>query len=290
MSDLASPLERLDAVCPRCRRLVAPGVPCAIDGAEVLDLGDASQRARMVDATWGTAAQRATLKRTADQGFRAKRFASGAVVGGFTLGVAFAAAASPPIAFFAATMGAIIGGATARGGKLMMIPSGGIEMPKWPRVGSGRVVGGESIVSPASDAPCLAWSLELRYQGSSGTRTTLRAGATRGFEVVLDGGDRVRVPAGPIWLDGPFAQLDGEDATVDDLIAWLDPDADADSDWKLFPFNIIAEQVLYANDRVDVLGVVEPRPINDDAARLYRDSPRTELVHPSLPVLRRAQR
>jgi hypothetical protein len=46
------------------------------------------------------------------------------------------------------------------------------------------------------------------------------------------------------------------------------------------------EQHLDEGDRVEVLGSVEPRPVQGED-RLYRDTPTIELVPPGLPVLRR---
>ena len=287
MIDLDPPLDQLRAVCPRCRRLVPSGSPCALDRSEVLELGDPAQRERMVEATWGSAEQREAMQRGANEKFRAKRVASGLGTLAGSLGLVYAATADTTIALVAGAFGGIMGAAIARARRLILIPGTATPMPQWPRVGFGRIVSGEQIISPASNAPCVAWALELRYQGSWGTRTTLRAGATLGFEVLLEGGERVRVPAGPLWIDGPLAQVDGEDAWVDALVHAIDPDARA-SAWQLFQFNIIVEQVLHANDRVEVLGPVEPRPITDDTVPLYRESPPTELVHAVMPVVRRA--
>ena len=288
MIDLDPPLDQLRAVCPRCRRLVPPGSPCAIDRSDVLELADPAQRERMVEATWGPAEKRETLQRSASEKFRAKRLASGLGTLAGSLGLVYAATADTTISLLAGAIGGIMGAAIARARRLILIPGTATDMPQWPRVGFGRIVSAEDqIISPASNSPCVAWALELRYHGSWGTRTTLRAGATLGFEVLLEGGERVRVPAGPLWIDGPLAQVDGEDTLVDALVDAVDPEARS-SDWQLFQFNIIVEQVLHANDRIEVLGPVEPRPITDDNVRLYRESPPTELVHAVLPVVRRA--
>src|SRR5690606_27384279 len=135
----------------------------------------------------------------------------GTGVGGFVLGFAAMQAANVEgvvaavMAMFGGAMGAAIIGARPR----TLVPIDAQPLPAWPRIGLGRIVEAGAIEAPGSRLRCAAWAVELTYDGSWGTRTTLRAGASAGFDVVLDGGERVRIPPGPLWLAGPLLQVDG---------------------------------------------------------------------------------
>jgi hypothetical protein len=278
------PLDRLTAVCPRCRRLVRADSACELDGSGALAPSDPASRDRLVDATWGSMVHRDELRRQVTQRAAARRARNGMIA--FTAGALLGYVTQPYA--MAGLFGGAVGGALgfAASARPILIPTDAVELPSWPVVvGRGRVIATREIVAPGSLDRCVAWSLELRYQGSWGTRTTLRAGATAGFDVHLDGGDHVRVPSGAIWLADRLVQVDGDDAIVDELIRHVDP-LGAESSWPLFPFNVIVQKALSADDRVEVLDAVEPRPIRTDDARLFRDAPPTMLFHTSLPIVR----
>lgn len=247
---------------------------------------------------WGTADEREALQRSVAQPVRARRLRD-ALTGVATAAVvAFAKGGDAMVTLIAGLLGAVVGFAFGPGvGRRVLVPRDVAAMPSWPSVGIGRIVGAREIVAPGTTTRCAAWLIELRYEGDWGSRTTLRAGATAGFDVELDSGERVRVPAGAVWLAGRLAQFDGYNAvaTATPLIRFIDPHG-AQSPWPLFSFNIIAEQVVYAGDRVEVLGEVEPRPIAADPVpasgtaapggdHVFRDAPPTMLFHRSLPVL-----
>jgi hypothetical protein len=283
------PLDRLTAVCPRCRRLVRADRACELDGSDGLELHELASRDRLVEATWGSVARRDELRGQLAQRIGARRARSGVIgyVAAAAIGYAFQTDAVQ--ALLTGLIGVPLGLSFAVARRRILVPPDAAPLPSWPNVvGRGRVVAAREVVAPGTLARCAAWSLELRYQGSWGTRTTLRAGATAGFDVRLDDGDHVRVPAGAIWLANRLAQVDGEDAIVDDLVRQLDP-LGVRSPWPLFQFNVIAERTLQADDRVEVLDSVEPRVIPAEpaeAAGLFRDAQPTMLFHMSLPVVR----
>lgn len=276
----------LSAVCPRCRRLMRPGT-CEVDRNDALELADPDQRERMVELTWGTPEHRAALRKSTSQRVDARRMFTGGVTFAMTTGAVFIGVGDVLVSLVTGAVMGLFGAVFAAARPLVLIPASAPALPSWPRVGTGRIVHGEEVIAPGSGTPCAAWAVELRYDGPWGTRTIFRAAATAGLDIIMDGGDHVRIPAGAVWLDGTFIQLDGEHASIDELLREVDP-AGATSDWPLFPFNIIREQLLDEGDRVEVLGVVEPRPAQGDDVRLYRDAPAIELVHAGVPVLRRA--
>ena len=283
---LERPLDLLRAVCPRCRRLVRAGT-CEVDHNRVLELADAAQRERMVELTWGTPEHRDVLRRSTSQRREVKRTLTGSIMFAMSTIAAYVGTGEGLISLGVGAIMGLTGAVFAAARPLVLIPGSAPAMPGWPRIGAGRIVHAEESISPGSGTPCAAWAIELRYDGPWGARTIFRAAATLGLDIVLDGGDHVRIPAGALWLDGTFIQLDGEHASIDELLREVDPNAAA-SDWTLFPFNIIREQLLDEGDRVEVLGVVEPRPAHNDDPRLYREAPAIELVHTGLAVLRRA--
>jgi hypothetical protein len=262
-----------------------PGT-CEIDHNPALELADPVQRERMVELTWGTSEHRDALRKSTSQRLDAKRTLTGGVTFAMTTGAMYIGTGEGVISLASGAFMGLLGAVFGSARPLVLIPSSAPAMPSWPRIGTGRIVHGDELIAPGSSTPCAAWAIELRYDGPWGTRTIFRAGATLGLDIVMDGGDHVHIPAGALWLDGTFNQLDGEEASIDELIREVDPTAAA-SDWELFPFNIIREQLLDEGDRVEVLGVVEPRPAHADDPRLYRDAPAIELVHTGVPVLRR---
>jgi hypothetical protein len=263
-----------------------PGT-CPVDDNTALVLADPAQRERMVELTWGTPAHRDNLRKSTSQRLDARRTLTGGVTFAMMTGAIYIGTGEGLISLASGAIMGLFSGVFAAARPLVLIPGSAPAMPSWPRIGTGRIVHADELVAPGSGTPCAAWAVELRYDGPWGTRTIFRAAASLGLDIVMDGGDHVRIPAGALWLDGNFIQLDGEHASIDELLREVDP-LGADSDWQLFPFNIIREQLLDEGDRVEVLGVVEPRPAHADDPRLYRDAPAIELVHTGVPVLRRA--
>jgi tetrahydromethanopterin S-methyltransferase subunit B len=281
----AVPLDRLRAICPRCRRLLPVGGTCQLDGQPALELRNVVERDSMVEAIWGSLEHREQLRQSVAQRAGAQRVRGGLIAFASTFALGCAIQADIVLGLITGVLGGAVGFSVGAARSRVMIPIDASPLPQWNSVGHGTIVGAREILAPGSRARCAAWSIELRYQGSWGKRTTLRAGGSAGFDIRLDGGEHVRIPAGALWLDDRLAQVDGDDAIVDDLVHLVDPHG-LRSSWPLFPFNIIVEQVLLPDDRVEVLGPVEPRPIADDSTRLYRDAAPTMLFHTTLPVLR----
>jgi hypothetical protein len=276
------PLAALRALCPRCRRLVEPDRPCAIDASPTWRPSVPAERAHLVEALWGDEDRRKALRATTAPTTR--RLRTGVAIAAGTYGAAFAFAGATFDAVVMALAGGVAGAALSGVRSMRRIPADAAVLPRWPRVGSGRIVAAAPSVSPGSLMQCAAFAVELRYTGSWGTRATLRIGASAGLEIELDGGAHLRVAPGPLWSTSAMVQLDGEDAVIDDLVAWLDPE-DASAEWKLFPYNEIHEATLEIGDRVEVFGEVEPRPAAADPTGLYRVAAPGELVHTGLPIV-----
>lgn len=282
---LVPPFDGLGAVCPRCRRLVAPHVPCVLDGASPLDARDDAQREQLVEAMWGSPAERAALE-AARIPAKAQRLRSSLVGGAATLMVMMYAQVETALALAASSFSAVAFGALTGTRGRLLVPGDATPLPVFPVVGRGRIESAPPLTAPGSGSPCAAWALELRHEGHGGTRTTLRVGASGGFDVHLDGGERVRVEAGALWLEGTMSQVDDEDGAIADLLRVLDPRA-ALSAWPLFSYNVIRELTLPLTATVEVRGQVASRPLQDQEGLTYREAAPSVLVPVGLPVLRR---
>lgn len=283
---LRPPYDTLTALCPRCRRLVTPDAPCVLDSATPLSTDDAAQRERLVEVMWGTPAERTALQ-AAQLPAGPQRLTAGLLGGGLTITAMLSAGVEGVLAVAAATFSAVACGALRGSRRRVLVPADATALPAFPVVGRGRIEGAPPLTAPGSGMRCAAWAIELRHEGSWGARTTLRAGASAGFDVRLDGGECVRIPTGALWLDGPLSQVDDEDGSIEDLLRVLDPRA-ASADWALFPYNVIRESTLPLTGTVEVRGQVASRPLQELASLTYRDAAPSVLVPVGLPVLRRA--
>jgi hypothetical protein len=132
------------------------------------------------------------------------------------------------------------------------------------------------------------WALELRLEGSWGERVMLRAGATGGLEVTLDGGASARVPAGPVVVVGAMSQLDDiESAMLADYLRGVDPARSDDPEpFPPIPYNVVVEHTAVSGDRIELLGDLVPDVLATSRPRLYRDAPATVLVPAGVPIIR----
>ncbi|HTJ46739.1 MAG TPA: hypothetical protein VL463_31750 [Kofleriaceae bacterium] len=137
---------------------------------------------------------------------------------------------------------------------------------------------------PIDGVACVAFGVELRQ----GTRTvTLRDGATVGFDVVLDSGERVRVPPGACAIDLRGVRATAPDRRrLDALLGALDPLRATSNDLDPCPHDRVFARTIRPGDRVEVLGPVVAMPDPTAQVGSYRESPRTLLVPDGAPRLR----
>jgi hypothetical protein len=288
-------MSALARICVACRTAYAAGDVCmGGDGHEVVALDDPAQRRRMIDAVWGDLEARRKLHASAvSTQRRMGQLIVGGGVSGFVGGVWLGPVGA---ATLCAIGGTFVGGLIAHASRPRM-PSAypiGAPAPAWPKVSArGRVRGAIGVESPATGESCAAWSLVLRYDGVWGERVMLRAGASAGLEIALDGGEVLRIPAGPVALTESAQQVDDlAAARVQAIVNGLDPRGRAGEAFAPLPYNVVGEALLFVGDRIEVVGpmdrVLAPAPahaIGDGA--LYRDAPPSRLVPHGLPTLRR---
>jgi len=284
-------MTRLARVCIACRTAYDDGGACdGGDGHDVIALDDPAHRLRLIEAVWGDVeTRRAAHRRMRAEMVRAQKVVliSGA------LGLAASVPVMQGLALFGALGGAALGGIGAhltRPREPSAFPRGGTERP-FPRTSArGRVRGANAdVTSPASGESCAAWSLELRYDGPWGERVMLRAGESEGLEIALDGGEVLRIPAGPIVLAERPQQVDDlAAARIAALVHALDPLAGPTEHFTPLPYNVVAESMLFVGDRVEILGPMDRVVVtNPHDASLYRDAPRSRLAPHGVAILRR---
>jgi hypothetical protein len=277
-------------ICPRCRRVVPGGKPCDLDGSIARPIGTMEDKQALVDAIWGPPVKRTELMhRLTARTTTTKARIAAALTLGATCAVVMNAlgVTSGAEALVAGILGTVFG-VSVKSPKRILIPSGGTVIAPQPRFAAGEILPCEAVVAPGSGTECAAWALELRYDGRWGSRITLRVGASAGFDVALDGGERVRIPAGPLWFEGTLPQLDDmESHMLEEMLRTLDPTRTGDTEtWPLFPFNIISEQTLQIGDRIEILGAVERELVSGQKDAMYRDAPASVLVPRASPALR----
>jgi hypothetical protein len=135
-----------------------------------------------------------------------------------------------------------------------------------------------TVVGPAGAPERIGFGLALRHRGALREGVMLRDGASLGFEVMLEDGERAHVPAGRIRLEGARAAERGLDrALLDRYLATLDPLRPPELVEKEpyedpLPFTRAVLFELRAGDRVELQGDFERRaPV--DAPVAYREAP-----------------
>jgi len=115
---------------------------------------------------------------------------------------------------------------------------------------TGTIAAGASVASdPITGRPCVAFGVELVCSRG----VMLRDGATVGFAIELDSGERVEVPPGACVIDVSQAKRLRRPALAE-YEADLDPHKGA---LPLFPATVARHAVLEPGDRVEVHGELE---------------------------------
>jgi hypothetical protein len=126
--------------------------------------------------------------------------------------------------------------------------------------------------SPLELAPCVGFGVELVRKWTLRSAPMLIDGATVGFDVKLDSGETVRVPAGRLRVDGPRRTLARDEASqVEEYVRTVDPGHGTTDEWPPIPFDEAQEIVVGIGDRVEIIGELAPTA-DPSAAGSYRES------------------
>lgn len=119
---------------------------------------------------------------------------------------------------------------------------------------------GPVLEAPIDGRPCIAFGLRLLRDRTGLWRrrplTMLRDGAGAGFEVVLDSGERARIPAGACALDLTTAGASIPSPALDRYLETIDPQHGKVDDLSPFPCDRIELVTLAPGDRVEILSPV----------------------------------
>ena len=280
-------------ICLQCRTALFDGEACDIDAEHtVTGMNEVYGRECLIAAVWGPPRSRFEQLRASQ---RAQRALSGLAVFGAAAGMLATSMVSPiASAASAAIGGALSGGAFWVFGKRAVgkaehpYPIGAVDLtapaPTAQLIG---VVGdGERLLSPASSTPCVAYSLELHYEGPFGTRVMYRDAVCTDFELQLDDAEIARIPSGRIRLFGKVRQaVDFDNRAIEGHLDAFDHKRVPHSAFDPLRYNLVYEQLLMPGDRIRLASALEPTVDATALPSLYRESMATYLSPVGVPMV-----
>jgi hypothetical protein len=135
---------------------------------------------------------------------------------------------------------------------------------------TGTVVATTTALSGVSNEACVAFAVEAVAVHREREQVVLRDAATVGFEVALDDGTRVRIPAGAIVLPVAAAERRSVDARFTAYVDEVDPLRHGVDDLDPFAATHVREIVLRPSDRVEVRGALRRLPGDAGGGPAYR--------------------
>lgn len=165
-------------------------------------------------------------------------------------------------------------------------PHGALAKAPKPRAravaASGVIRAGTPMALPWAAGSVFGYAMQLYEARAFGGGAMLRDAATAGFEVALDDGRVLRVPAGRIQLVGRLPRVSAEDERIERALAELVPRAPTET--VLFPFDRVRGRTLGPGDRIELLGDVSIAA--DDGGGVGYRSNAGVLVPVGVPTLR----
>jgi hypothetical protein len=267
---------RRTAICLDCRTALPAGLPCPAGHARTTSLVDRAGRERLMTEVWGPRDVRKQVRQAARAGATSSATGSLFDCGGCDfIGGDLGEVLIALVVLFAAgvLLWAIAKGIAAliRWWRARPRPNGAARPGAEPGYSThrpGTVVPRAGLAAdPVTGSPCVGFAAALEHRASLWRRpvTMLRDGASLGFDVVLDSGERVRIPPGPLIVDLRATRA----ARVERLrlalyLGGLDAvRPPADDDLGPFHSNLVRAVQIRPGDRVEVLGAFEPRPAAD---------------------------
>lgn len=288
----------MDAIWPRradicldCRSALPAGLPCPAGHPRTVSLASATGRARLLHEVWGPPEVRDRLRAMSRAGTTTS--GGGLLFDGCAgldwIGGDLGSVLIAVVLLFA--LGCLLWAAATGGAALVRwwrsrpAPAGALFPPADPGPPTGRsgtvVLCGSLAPDPLTWTRAVGFAAALEHRARFWRRpvTTLRDGASLGFDVVLDSGQRVRIRPGSLVVD-----LAGTRAIRPDrlllahYLAGLDPARDPDRDLDPFPATRVRALAIRPGDRVEVLGALEPRVNASAPPAGYREPAPTLLV------------
>lgn len=279
-----------------CRTPLAPGVACdAHPRAKPLDLANAQQRNRAVDAVWGPPHLR---KRQL-----AKAGGAGGGMGGLfegcgegCSGVGDGLSGEAAIAVLVIMIAAFAAIAVyyvikwiayqVRAWRERPRPVGVRWKPhRGHHVLRATISAAQETVAPLSYEACAAWGVVLTNKRAVGGKVVLRDGGTGGLSLTLDDGRVLEVPAGRVRVVGTGTDLDANPA----YLKTIDPGYSSVEPHPVVPFDTAHEIRFAVGDQVEIIGGLVEQ-FDPDGKGGYRDMPATRWTLDGVCTLVRAAR
>jgi hypothetical protein len=289
-------MPRRAGFCLQCRTALMSGEACDQGGEHTaLTLDDVYSREALIAAVWGPVrVRREQLVAT----YRAQQSLASVTVVGAAAGMLASTLFLPFVGATAAVLSGVASGSVfwALGKRALrknehVYPVGAepLQFASALRRGRrGQVAGELALVSPASATECLAYAVELHYEGHWGDRVMYRDAVTAAMTVELEGGGRARVPAGRIRLVGVMHQeIDVDNVMLERHLLGFDPQRSPDSAFDPLRYNVVYEQVIVPGDRVELVSEFQPTINLEAEPTHYRESAPSVLVPRGVPVVRR---
>ncbi len=257
---------RRESICLACRFLYPAGVTCSHGRGAMRALRDPDERAGLITEVWGS--MRRHVRQAGKVGVTGGGLGSvldgcsgcGDLFDGDSLAFALIAIVVIGLVWLIARV--VIDlvrarrAAGARRDVNLRPPTGQI----------GTVLAAPALaLDPLTCEPCVAFGLVLADRG----KPMLRDGATIGFDVMLDSGERVRVPPGTCQIDMTAARR--EDGDVERYLETVDPQRIHCRLPDPFPHTRAWLVAIHPGDRVEVLSRLAPAA-DASAAGSYRES------------------
>lgn len=294
---------RKEAVCLDCRTALDGSGGCPVSARHrTARLDDPHGREDLLTAVWGPPSRRARARRAAKAG--GSGAASGAALGDCGSCSGCDAGALDPEALLVIAVLALafviiyfVGSFLLRlyrRYRARLIPNGAAAAGLSAGHGRGQhgtVVATAAAPAPITGASCVAYGQVLRHKQMWRTgKVTLRDSATIGFDVALDSGERVRIPAGLIALDMRAATpVSARPEDIESYLTDLDQQRQRETPdehglvHETVPCTEVRQVVIADGARVVVRGRLEPRPDNEALPGHYRDQAPTVLVPVDVP-------
>lgn len=284
------------AICLDCRTVLHEGEACdGGPGHRVTSLRHATGRERLLEEVWGSepARRRAIARHQRRMTVVMTAMGAGIAVGALVCVLIMSLLDAPtsillvPAVLFPFFI--ILVDDLARH-RASLLPAGARHLPAPSRrrvALPGRIVSGETIPAPVTSRPCVGYGLALVRTRARAGAVMLHDAATGGFDVKLDDGRTVRVPAGRLCLEAPLPRVsDAPGEGLDGYLKALDPTRAPGDLLDPFAHDLAFEARLRPGDRVEVLAALEVVPDVRAPPTGYRQAAATVLVPDGVPTIR----
>ena len=287
------PVPQRTSICLDCRTALFDGESCDVDPTHgVVSIDDLYGRECLIAAVWGPPRSRLEQLHTRQRTNQALSgmAALGTVAGMLASTMLFPAAGAATALLGGALSGSLfwLCGKRVVGSTEPAYPIGAepIQPPTVDLHQRGTIRGSMDLIAPASGCGCVAYAIELRYEADFAARVMFRDAVCSDFEVVLEDGQSVRVPAGRIRFFGVMhQQIDFDNLLLETYMDRFDRRRTSAQAFDPLRYNVVYEQVIFPNDRVHLTNELQSTLDNHALPPSYREAMPTYLTPRGIPGL-----